>query len=66
VTDSPTLTLPTAVDNENLYTIKNAGTGSVLVATDGSEEIDEASTALLKVQYTAVDLISDGSNWQVT
>lgn len=61
-----TLTLPTAVGNTNLYTVKNVSTGVVTVATTGGETIDDGLTAVLRVQYTAVDLISDGSNWKVT
>jgi len=64
--DGIKLTLPTAVGNENLYTIKNKAASSVLVGADGSETIDGAGTALMKTQYTAIDLISDNANWHVT
>jgi len=60
------LTLPTAVGNQNLYTIKNTGTSSVLVATTGGETIDDGPNALLSIQYTSIDLISDSINWKVT
>ena len=60
------LTLPTAVSNTNLYTIKNIGTSSVLINTTASQTIDTASTIIMPVQFTAVDLISDDTNWQIT
>lgn len=65
-TGSPQLTLPTAVSNTNLYTIKNAGTGSVLVSTTSAQTIDDVTTALMTTQYTAVDIISDDANWHIT
>lgn len=60
------ITLPTAVGNSNLYTIKNKSSSSVLVVADGAETIDDAATALMQTQYTAIDLISDNANWHVT
>jgi predicted nucleic acid-binding Zn-ribbon protein len=60
------LTLPTAASNTNLYTVKNTGSSSVLVATTGGETIDTSSNAVLPIQYTSLDLISDGTNWNVT
>lgn len=61
-----TLTLPTAVGNTNLYTVKNAGTGIITVDTTSSQTIDGDLTITMPVKYTSVDLISDGSNWQIT
>lgn len=60
------ITLPTAVGNTNLYTYKNTSTSSVLLTPNGAEKIDTQSNAILAVQYTSVDLISDGANWQIT
>lgn len=60
------LTLPTAVSNTNLYTIKNIGTSSVLINTTGAETIDTALTLIMPVQFTSVDLISDSVNWNIT
>lgn len=60
------LTLPTAAGNQNLYTVKNTSTSSILVATTGGETIDTSSNAILPTQYTAIDLISDGTNWNIT
>lgn len=60
------VTLPTAVGNTNLYTVKNTSNSSVVVLPDGAETIDTSSNAILSFKYTAVDLISDGSNWNIT
>lgn len=60
------LTMPTAVANTNLYTVKNVGTSSVLIATTGGETIDTQATIIMPIQFTSVDLISDGANWNIT
>jgi hypothetical protein len=60
------VTLPTAVSNTNLYTIKNVAASSVLVAPDGVETIDTSANLILATQFTSVDLISDGVNWNIT
>lgn len=65
VSGTTTLTLPTAVGNSNLYTIKNTGSATVTIATTSAQTIDGSASATLPVQYTSIDLISDGSNWNV-
>lgn len=65
VSGTTTLTLPTAVGNTNLYTIKNTGSAVVTVATTSAQTIDGSATASLPVQYTSIDVISDGANWNV-
>lgn len=60
------VTLPTAVGNENLYTIKNVAASSVLIATTGGQTIDSNAELILATQFTSVDLISDNSNWAIT
>jgi hypothetical protein len=60
------LTMPTAVGNSNLYTIKNKSTSSVLLIPNGSETIDDAANIILATQYTSIDLSSDNANWQIT
>lgn len=60
------LTLPDATGNSNLYTVKNTSASSVLVATTSAQTIDTQSTVILPLQYTAIDLISDGTNWDIT
>jgi len=61
-----TITLPTAVGNVNLYTIKNVGNGTITIAFNGAQTGDGSTTMSLPVRYTSVDLISDGTNWNVT
>jgi hypothetical protein len=59
------ITLPTAVGNQNLYTIKNVGTGVITVNTTSSETIDGSLTAPIRVQYLSLTLVSDGANWNI-
>lgn len=59
------ITLPTAVDNNNYYTIKNVGTGTITINTTSSQTIDGSLTAPIKVQYLSLTLISDGANWNI-
>lgn len=66
ISGTTTLTLPTAVGNTNLYTVKNVGTGTVTIATTGGQTLDGSSVITMPVRYTSVDLISDNSNWNVT
>lgn len=60
------ITLPTAVGNTNLYTIKNTSNSSVMVATTGGETIDDDANVILATKYTQIDLISDSINWNIT
>lgn len=63
-----TVTLPTAVGvSGKIYTVKrvNAGSNAVTIATTSSQTIDGGLTAILTIQYTSLDLMSDGSNWQI-
>lgn len=59
------VTMPTAVGNTARYTIKNVGAGTVTIDTTGVETIDGSLTAPLPVQYTSLDLVSDGTNWNI-
>ena len=66
VSGTTTITLPTAVGNTNRYTIKRVGTNTVSVATTSSQTIDGSSSPItINVQYVSLDLISDGSNWNI-
>jgi Collagen triple helix repeat (20 copies) len=66
VSGTTTFTLPTAVGNTNLYTVKNVGSGNVTVATTSSQTIDGGSTAVLTASLQgSIDLISDGANWNI-
>lgn len=59
------LTLPTAISNTNLYTVKNMATSSVLVAASTGEDIDGSTTVLMPTQYEALNFNSNGSVWGV-
>ncbi len=62
-TNTITVTLPTAVGNTNLYTIKNNGTGIITIATTSAQTIDSALTQVLNIQYSWITVQSDGANW---
>lgn len=64
VSGTTTLTLPTAVGNTNIYTVKNVS-GTTTIATTSSQTIDGSTTASLARQYTSLTLISDNANWNV-
>jgi hypothetical protein len=57
------ITMPTAVSNTNRYTIKNSGTGAISIYTTSSQTIDGITFYNLNKQYSAIDLMSNGSNW---
>lgn len=61
-----TFTLPTAIGNNNQYTLKNMAATSVLVATSAGQTIDGSNTALIDKQYQTLNFISNGSVWGVT
>lgn len=65
VTGTTTLTLPTAVGNTNIYSVKNTGVATVTIATTSAQTIDGSTTASLPVANTTLTLVSDGSNWQI-
>jgi hypothetical protein len=60
-----TITLPTAVGNTGKYTVKNTGTNTVTINTTSSQTIDGSTSVTIAVRYTALDFISDGSNWNI-
>lgn len=64
---SLTLTLPTAASNTNLYVIKkiDSSSNTVTIDTTSSQTIDGGSTAVIRVQYASISLVSNGSNWFV-
>lgn len=66
VSGTTTLTLPTAIGNANLYTVKNTGVATVTVATNpGTQTIDGTVGSIELIESDSVDLISNGSNWLV-
>lgn len=63
-----TFTLPTAVGAKGkTYTIKNIGdpVHDLTIAARGSELIDGASTAVITVAETSLDVRSTGSDWVI-
>lgn len=58
-------TLPTAINNSNLYTIKNQSASSILVITSAGQTIDGSSSALLPTQNESLSFVSNGSVWGV-
>ena len=60
------LTLPTAVGNTNLITVKNKAASSVIVIANGAETIDGDANIILATRYVSVDLISDNAAWHIT
>lgn len=60
------ITLPTAVGNTNLYTIKNIAASSIMIDTTGGQTIDTDTNIIMPIQFTSVDLISDNANWNIT
>lgn len=61
------ISLPTAVNNKNLYTVKkiDSSSNNVVITTSGSETIDGGASAILKVRYVSITVVSDGSDWSV-
>ena len=57
------LTLPTAVGNSNLYTVKNVSGSSVLVIS--GQGIDDSPSALMPSNYESLSFISNGSVYGV-
>jgi len=57
------LTLPAALGNTNLYTVKNISNSSVLVS--GTIDDDPAGV-IMPVKYTSVDLISNDTDFKIT
>lgn len=55
-------TLPTAVGNTNIYTLKVIGTGTITIATTGGQLVDNAAPGLVTFP-TSLDFISNNANW---
>jgi protein-disulfide isomerase-like protein with CxxC motif len=65
ISGTTTVTLPTAVGNTNRYTLKNVDTNTVTINTTSSQTIDGSTSITLAVENTALDVISDGTNWKI-
>ena len=59
-----TVTLPTAVGNTNLYTIKNNHSASVSLATTSSQTVDGVTSPTIRPEQS-LQIISNGTNWNV-
>ena len=59
------LTLPTALSNSNLYTVKNVSGSSIIVLAPTGQDIDGSANALMAVENESRDFISNGSIWGV-
>jgi len=70
-TNTFTLTLPTAVGNTNVYTIKNIGTGTITVDTTSSQTIDGDLTWIIPTNIgnilngKVLVVVSNGTNWVI-
>ena len=61
-----TITLPTAVGcTGRTYVIKkiDSGSGDVIIATTSLQTIDGVTTQTIEFQWTAINVVSNGSNW---
>lgn len=58
-----TVTMPSAVGNNNRYTIKNLSNGTINVAPTPGQTIDNQSIISILNQYISIDLVSNNQNW---
>ena len=63
-TGTCTITLPTAVNNFNKYTVKNAGTGIITIVFTSGQNADDSTTINLSAGV-ALDFISNNTNWLI-
>lgn len=67
------LVLPTAVNNQSIYSLKNNTNGTVYIKTSNSETVDNytptpspSGTVIgLNIKYSSITLISDNSGWLI-
>ncbi len=64
VAGAHTMSLPAASGNTNLYTVKNKHSANITIDTAGAETIEGAASISIAPDE-AVDIYSDGTNWQV-
>ena len=62
-----TVNLPTAVGNSALITVKKTDSTANTVTVDGysTQTIDGGTTAVIRVQYASISMVSDGTNWSI-
>lgn len=61
------ITLPTAVGVTKIYSVKkiDSTSNTVTVVTTGGQTIDGSTTAVIKVRYVSISVVSNNSNWNV-
>ena len=59
-----TMTLPTAISNKCIYTIKNNHSAAITIDTTAAQTIDGTTTIQISPE-DAVDIISDNANWSI-
>ena len=65
-TATATATLPASMPVGKTFRIKNkSGAGGIITVTPASGLIDDAANAVLAVNNEAIDIVFDGTNWQV-
>lgn len=60
-----TVTLPAGHTAGQQIVVKNSGTGSITIDANASETIDGSTTVVIATQYSALWLVSDGTNWKI-
>jgi hypothetical protein len=66
VSGSPTISLPTAVGiSGRIYHVKNVGVKAITIIASGSQVIDGETSKTVSSQYSSLQLVSDGSNWNI-
>ena len=63
-TGTCTITLPTAVNNFNKYTVKNAGIAIVTIVFTAGQNADDSTTINLN-PGVALNFISNNTNWLI-
>lgn len=72
--ENSSLILPTALNNQNTYTLKNNTNGNIYYKTSNSQTIDSYSPSPmpsgtvigLNIKYSSITVVSDGNNWIIT
>ena len=59
------ITLPTAVGNTNLYTVKKTDTSAVQVLFTGGQTADGSSVITFPIQNMELGFLSNGTNWAI-
>lgn len=69
--ENSSLILPTAINNKNIYTLKNNTNSSIYFKTSDSQTIDGYSPSPppsgtvigLNIRYSSITVVSDNNNW---